>query len=66
MTPYTDLFVHVPATGKPGSGTTPSQQPMTSLFEQSLLLLGDAIAMSMVRRKNLDLDALWEHHANLE
>jgi 3-hexulose-6-phosphate isomerase len=66
MKQYTDLFVHVPAAGKPGSGTKPSQQPMTSLFEQSLLLVGDAIAMSMVRKRNLDLDSLWEYHANLE
>lgn len=52
--------------GKPGSGTKPSQQPMTSLFEQSLLLVGDAIAMSMVRKRDIDLDSLWEYHANLE
>ncbi|NMM92897.1 6-phospho-3-hexuloisomerase [Bifidobacterium oedipodis] len=66
MTQFTDLFVHVPAAGKPGSGTKPSQQPMTSLFEQSLLLVGDAIAMSLVRERNIDLDSLWEFHANLE
>lgn len=66
MTQYTDLFVHVPAAGKPGSGTKPSEQPMTSLFEQSLLLVGDAIAMSMVRNSRIDLDSLWEFHANLE
>jgi 6-phospho-3-hexuloisomerase len=66
MKQYTDLFVHVPAAGKPGSGTKPSQQPMTSLFEQSLLLVGDAIAMSMVRKRDIDLDSLWEYHANLE
>lgn len=66
MKEFTDLFVHVPAAGKPGSGTKPSQQPMTSLFEQSLLLVGDAIAMSLVRARNIDLDSLWEFHANLE
>lgn len=66
MKEFTDLFVHVPAAGKPGSGTKPSQQPMTSLFEQSLLLVGDAIAMSLVRERNIDLDSLWEFHANLE
>lgn len=66
MKEYTDLFVHVPAAGKPGSGTKPSEQPMTSLFEQSLLLVGDAIAMSLVRKQGIDLDSLWEFHANLE
>lgn len=43
-----------------------SQQPMTSLFEQSLLLLGDAAAMMMIKRRGLELRALWRHHANLE
>lgn len=66
MKEYTDLFVHVPAAGKPGSGTKPSEQPMTSLFEQSLLLVDDAIAMSLVRKQGIDLDSLWEFHANLE
>ena len=56
----------MPAAGKPGRGTKPSQQPMTSLLEQSLLLVGDAIAMSMVRKRDIDLDSLWEYHANLE
>ena len=62
MKQYTDLFVHVPAAGKPYSGTKPSEQPMTSLFEQSLLLVGDAIAMSLVRKQDIDLDSLWEFH----
>jgi len=61
-----DRYDKGPAAGKPGSGTKPSQQPMTSLFEQSLLLVGDAIAMSMVRKRDIDLDSLWEYHANLE
>ena len=43
-----------------------SAQPMTSLFEQSLLLLGDIIAKMIIDRKNLDMKSLWRHHANLE
>ncbi len=43
-----------------------SQQPMTSLFEQSLLLFGDILAMLIIEHKNLDLSTLWEFHANLE
>lgn len=43
-----------------------SQQPMTSLFEQTLLLYGDAIARVIVERKELDLASLWQYHANLE
>ncbi|MEG1061724.1 MAG: 6-phospho-3-hexuloisomerase [Oscillospiraceae bacterium] len=43
-----------------------SCQPMTSLFEQSLLLLGDITAKMIVDRKNLDMKELWQYHANLE
>ncbi|MFB0920266.1 MAG: sugar isomerase [Oscillospiraceae bacterium] len=43
-----------------------SQQPMTSLFEQSLLLLGDIVAKMIIERKQLDMKSLWQYHANLE
>lgn len=43
-----------------------SKQPMTSLFEQSLLLLGDTTAMMMVEDRGIDVGALWQYHANLE
>ena len=43
-----------------------SQQPMTSLFEQSLLLLGDSVAKLMIERQQLDMRSLWKYHANLE
>lgn len=43
-----------------------SKQPMTSLFEQSLLILGDSIAMELIHEKKLDLPSLWNYHANLE
>ena len=43
-----------------------SEQPMTSLFEQTLLLLGDVIAKMMIDRRKLDIKALWQYHANLE
>ena len=43
-----------------------SQQPMTSLFEQSLLLLGDIVAKMIAEREHLDMKGLWQHHANLE
>lgn len=43
-----------------------SQQPMTSLFEQSLFLLGDIAAKMIIERKQLDLKELWKYHANLE
>lgn len=43
-----------------------SCQPMTSLFEQSLLLLGDILAKLIIERKGLDMKELWRCHANLE
>jgi 6-phospho-3-hexuloisomerase len=44
----------------------PSQQPMSSLFEQSLLLWGDSVACMMVRNQGIELKKLWRYHANLE
>lgn len=43
-----------------------SCQPMTSLFEQTLLLLGDVVAKMIIDRRELDMKSLWQHHANLE
>ena len=43
-----------------------SIQPMTSLFEQSLLILGDTIAKMIIDEKKLDMKELWQYHANLE
>ena len=43
-----------------------SCQPMTSLFEQSVLLLGDVLAKMIIERKQLDMKGLWQYHANLE
>lgn len=43
-----------------------SQQPMTSLFEQTLLLLGDIVAKMIIDRRQLDMKSLWQYHANLE
>lgn len=67
MKEYTDCFLRVPVTTKLGRGDEiPSKQPMTSLFEQSLLLLGDTIAYMIVLERNIDIHSLWEYHANLE
>lgn len=43
-----------------------SEQIMTSLFEQFLLLYGDIIAKMIVEEKDIDIHSLWEYHANLE
>ena len=43
-----------------------SCQPMTTIFDQSLLLLGDIIAKMIIEEKNIDMKGLWKYHANLE
>ena len=43
-----------------------SRQPLASLFEQSLLLLGDIVAKMLIDRQGLDMAGLWQYHANLE
>lgn len=43
-----------------------SKQPMTSLFEQTLLILGDIVAKMIIEEKDLDMNDLWQYHANLE
>ncbi len=43
-----------------------SIQPMTSLFEQCLLIFGDIVAKMMIDEKRIDMKALWQYHANLE
>ena len=60
-------MVRIPVSTKLGlPDEIASRQPMSSLFEQSLFLLGDVVAMIIIERKNLDMSLLWEYHANLE
>lgn len=64
---YTDLFVRIPVQTKLSlPGEIPSIQPMTSAFEQCLLLLGDCVALMLVKQQGLDMHSLWRFHANLE
>jgi 6-phospho-3-hexuloisomerase len=67
LAPIADLFVRIPAHSRLElPDEIPSEQLMTSLFEQALLLLGDAVALMIVRRRGLDPTTLWQYHANLE
>ena len=67
LKPITDLFIRIPVQTKLArSDEIKSQQPMTSLFEQSLLLLGDVIAKMIIERQHTKMDNLWQFHANLE
>jgi 6-phospho-3-hexuloisomerase len=44
----------------------PSKQPMSSLFEQQLYLLGDIIALDVMERNGWTEADIKAHHANLE
>lgn len=65
--PYIDYMVRIPVrTRLYNDDEIDSKQPMTSLFEQCLLILGDAISMIIIENKKIDLKKLWMYHANLE
>ena len=68
MTPYEDLFVRIPCSTKLNlPDEIKSNQIMSSLFEQSLLLIADITALRIADMRNItDLHALWRKHANLE
>lgn len=67
MRQYADVFVRIPVQTKLDlAGEVPSAQPMTSLFEQCLLLLGDSIALALIDESGAEMHSLWRHHANLE
>ena len=67
MKEFSDVFVRIPVSTKLQlPNEIPSIQPMTSLFEQSLLLLGDTLALMLIKEEDIDMPKLWEYHANLE
>lgn len=67
LAPLTDLMVRIPVQTKLYlADEIQSQQPMSSLFEQTLLLLGDTIAKMIVEKEQIELKSLWQFHANLE
>jgi hypothetical protein len=51
--------------GPTKTGGIASRQPMASLFEQALLLVGDAICLLISRRAGTDPRS-YGRHANLE
>jgi len=68
MAEFSDFFVRIPASKEADLEVegVESVQPMTSLFEQALLLFGDTIALMMVRERDIEMESLWQYHANLE
>ena len=64
---YADYMVRIPVRTKEYlDDEIDSCQPMTTLFEQSLLLLGDILAKMIIEEKHLDMKELWRYHANME
>lgn len=62
-----DFMLRVPTNTKMNcADEIESQQIMTSLFEQFLLLYGDIIAKIIVDKKKINIKELWQFHANLE
>jgi len=62
-----DLRVRIPCRTKLAlDSEVDSKQPMSSLFEQSLLLFSDIVACMIIRRNNINIEKLWHTHANLE
>jgi len=60
------LVLLIPAAQKEDHGKTISEQYAGSLFEQSLLLLTDALFQTIWSETEIPAEELWERHANLE
>lgn len=60
------VTVVVPAAGKLDRSEAASEQYAGSLFEQLVVVLGDALFHTLWRRSGLTADELWPRHANLE
>lgn len=64
---YSDYMVRIPVrTRLNREDEMGSKQIMTSLFEQSVYLLGDILSLIIMEGKGLKLDKLWQYHANIE
>ncbi|WEK60919.1 MAG: 6-phospho-3-hexuloisomerase [Candidatus Microbacterium colombiense] len=60
------VVVTVPAAGKLDRSGAASAQYAGSLFEQTVVLLGDALFHTLWQRSGLSADELWPRHSNLE
>lgn len=63
---FSSLTIILPAAQKEDHGKTVSAQYAGSLFEQSLLLLTDAIFQTLWAIDGTPAEELWKRHANLE
>lgn len=61
-----DALVTVPAAAKLDRSEAASTQYAGGLFEQAVVLVGDAIFDALWHRSGLSADEIWPRHANLE
>ncbi|MUG70720.1 6-phospho-3-hexuloisomerase [Paenibacillus validus] len=62
-----DITVKMPGSPKEKEGSAyQTIQPMGALFEQSLLLVCDAVILKMMEKQGLDSRTMFGRHANLE
>lgn len=61
-----DVMIVIPAAQKLDRGGALSAQYAGSLFEQALVILGDAIFHTMWQASDATAEELWPRHANLE
>lgn len=61
-----DHVTIIPAAQKEDHGSALSQQYAGSLFEQSVLILTDAIIQTLWKMDGTPAEELWKRHANLE
>ncbi|MDP4096251.1 6-phospho-3-hexuloisomerase [Paenibacillus sp. P96] len=62
-----DIVVKLPGSQKdPASAHYETIQPMGSLFEQSMLLFGDAIVLRIMEQTKQTTESMYGKHANLE
>ena len=48
------------------SKTKKSIQPMSTVFDQALHVLGDYISLKLIKKLKINKKDLWKSHANLE
>lgn len=61
-----DVVVDFHCGSKAGAGAFFSIQPMTTLFEQALMVFGDLMCLQLMELKGLSQDEVGRRHANLE
>jgi 6-phospho-3-hexuloisomerase len=61
-----DIVVNMPGPTKHSNGKDLSKQPMTTLYDQSLLILLDGVVIMLMSKTKQTSADLWARHCNLE